>query len=103
MMCRCPQFTGHQPTKEICKEGFARKILQASVFSRGLLKSPNPTGCFPPKPPARLLMHSDHRSPAESQQEYRGNQWEGLFACSMPMRWNRIKCRDCDDWVGNKP
>jgi hypothetical protein len=47
-------------------------------FTRGLFKSPNLTGCFPPKPPARFLMHSDHRRDGKKQQEYRGNKREGL-------------------------
>jgi hypothetical protein len=78
MIFPCPRFMGHPPMRETCKAGFAAKILQASVFSRGLLKSPNPAGCFPPKPPARLLMHSDHRRERPKQQEYRGNKREGL-------------------------
>src|SRR5262249_16777616 len=40
---------------------------------------PYPAGCFPPKPPARLLMHSDHRRSPKFQQEYRGTQREILL------------------------
>ena len=42
-------------------------------FSRGLFLEPYLTGCFPPKPPVRSLIHSDHRRARQKQQEYRGN------------------------------
>ena len=81
---------GHRLTKGICKlgnsavdriAGSADRESQKTTglgFSRGLFKSPNLTGCFPPKPPARFLMHSDHRRDRKKQQEYRGNKREGL-------------------------
>jgi hypothetical protein len=49
-------------------------------FSRGLFLEPYLTGCFPPKPPVRFLMHSDHRRDRQKQQEYRGNKRDDLYA-----------------------
>src|SRR5438270_10991036 len=90
MIFLCLPFTDLQRTREICNFGgrcsmsckpLKRNVPQKTTglgFSRGLFKSPNLAGCFPPKPPARFLMHCDHRSQPKNQQEYRGNKREGL-------------------------
>src|SRR3954462_4185913 len=90
MIFLCLPFTDLQRTREICNFGgrcsmsckpLKRNVPQKTTglgFSRGLFKSPNLAGCFPPKPPARFLMHSDHRREGKKQQEYRGNKREGL-------------------------
>src|SRR6478736_10058633 len=90
MTFQSPRFMAPRRTKETCKFGPGLfDVRQAAWkkhpkkttglgFSRGLFKSPNLAGCFPPKPPARFLMHCDHRRDAKNQQEYRGNKREGL-------------------------
>jgi len=61
-------------------------------FSRGLLLEPYLTGCFPPKPPVRSLIHSDHRRPRQKQQEYRGNKREDLYFSVALRLANPHKC-----------
>jgi hypothetical protein len=56
-----------------------RKKQQASAFTEAF-EEPYLAGCFPPKPPARLLVRSDHRRGGEFRQEYGGNEREILFS-----------------------
>src|SRR6478672_8206784 len=89
MTSQFPRFTAPRRTKGICNlsglvrcpAGRLEEVPEKTTglgFSRGLFKSPNLAGCFPPKPPARFLMHCDHRRDGKKQQEYRGNKREGL-------------------------
>src|ERR1051326_7785016 len=116
MILLCLLFTGLLRTKGICKEYAAEGTpphasqkractgpgLQSIHppkttglgFSRGLFKSTNLTGGFPPKPPARSLMHSDHRRDGKKQQEYGGNQAGRLRLLFPRASCKTPKCRD---------
>src|SRR6202012_2891886 len=77
------RFMVLQRMKGICRKGFMAQNTTGLGVCRGLLKSLNLIGCFPPKPPTRSVMHSDHRRAAGKQQEYRGNQREVLFKAEL--------------------
>lgn len=106
-MCLCPRFTGHRRTKETCKDWDGARAAAAGNFApqnysaknnrpRRLPRpsfKPYLTGCFPPKPPARLLIHSDHRSRREYQQEYGGNKREILLSLGVDHKRESAKRR----------
>src|SRR5882724_413753 len=102
-MWLCPRFMGRRRMKGICRLGFfdrglalliarkskvCRKKLQASVLAEACFLEPYLTGCFPPKPPVRSLIHSDHRRVRQEQQEYRGNKRKTyISAVALPACW----------------
>lgn len=111
----CHQSTGHLRMKGICKlnprmDGGSVRRKKVFVFTRPK-KNYRPrclaeaclrahlTGCFPPKPPVRLLMHSDHRRQPYLRQEYVGNKREILlqrssFTARQPQGMRRLRWPD---------